>query len=160
MKANRTLAMLLALFRVVVGYGQAHYVTPYPIQLDSGERQTVLLEELTPGAAISLLQLPVLNGQPDTIEQKLPRIHSPQWRTQRPWYIWFDGRLIAPDSFVRTELDALLTLVPESVQRWAAVYPRPTNPKTLVRWLAGFEQAMHQAQAKPVTPSGATLPQL
>lgn len=128
---------------------RVHTITSFAVRLASGEPQMLLLEERVPGAPIPMLQLPPPNGQHGAIIQGLPQPRTASWKTEQPCYIWFDGRLIAPDAFVRTEIDALLTIVPESVQYWAAAYPRPTCLPELVRWLAYFESELSFAQSKP-----------
>ncbi|MVM35903.1 hypothetical protein GO755_38170 [Spirosoma sp. HMF4905] len=128
---------------------RTHYIKAFAVQLASGETRTMLLEELIPGAPIPLLQLPSSNGQHGTIIQGLPQPRTANWKTEQPYYVWFDGRLLAPDVFVRTEIDALLTTVPESVQYWAAAYPRPTSLPELMEWLSYLERELSLGQLKP-----------
>ena len=127
---------------------QAHHITAFPVPSALGEIRTLLLEELVPGA-IPLLQLPLLNSQYGTTLQELPQARAANWRTKQPCYVWFDGRLLTPDVFVRTEIDALLTIVPESVQYWAASYPRPTCLPELARWLSAFGRELARVQPNP-----------
>ena len=135
---------------------KVHHVTAFTLRLASGELQTLLLEELMPGAPIPLLQLPSPNGRHEAISQGLPLPRAANWQTKQPCFVWFDGRLLAPDAFVRTEIDALLTIVPPSVQYWAAAYPRPTNPKALLRWLSEFESEIKRARPNNETYSTPT----
>ena len=128
---------------------QAHHITAFPVPSALGETRTLLLEELIPDAPIPLLQLPLPTSQYGTTLQDLPHPRTANWQTEQPCYIWFDGRLLAPDVFVRTEIDALLTIVPESVQHWAAAYPRPTCLPTLAQWLSAFGRELTRVQPNP-----------
>jgi hypothetical protein len=139
---------------------RVHYVTAFAVRLASGETRTLLLEELIPGAPIPLLQLPPPNGKHEAIMLGLPQPRTTNWQTEPPCYVWFDGWLLAPDVFVRTEIDALLTIAPEPVQRWAAAYPRPTCLPELARWLYSYRRQLSLVPPRlaPVQPKPATTP--
>ncbi len=132
-----------------------HHIGAYDVPMPTGQTITLLFEELIPGATVPLLQLASLNGLSRAARRGLPRTPKAAWQTEHPWYVWLDGRLLAPDVFVEIELNGLLATTPPSVQRWAATYPRPTDPKSLGRWLAYFDREM--AHAHPVQPVSPTI---
>ena len=132
-----------------------HYFATYDVPLSTGATRAMLFQELIPGASVALLQLADTDGSYRKAKQGLPRNPKAAWQTPQLWYVWLDGRLLAPDVFVETELDSLLATTPPSVQRWAKRYPRPTDPKSLARWLAYFDREMHSAH--PALPASPTI---
>jgi hypothetical protein len=131
-----------------------HHIGTYDVPMSTGQTITLLFEELIPGATVPLLQLVAPNGLSRAARRVLPRMPKAAWQTEHPRYVWLDGRLLAPDVFVETELDGLLATTPTSVQQWAKRYPRPTDPKSLGRWLAYFDREMANARsAQPVSPT-------
>ena len=105
----------------------------------------IIFEELVPGATVRVLQLVGHNARRVGRQYGLPATRKADWQTPQPWYIWVDGRFIAPDDFVDNELDNMLLTSPESVQRWAKTKWRPTKPKLLATWLSCYYGEMHRA---------------
>lgn len=128
-----------------------HHFAIYETLTPTGDTHAILFEELIAGATVPLLQLTTPKRQLGAAKHSLPQPSHHGWQTEKPWYVWVDGRLVAPDTFVETELDALLLTLPASVQQWAARYPRPANPKALARWLAYFEREMAASRTTPVS---------
>ena len=106
----------------------------------------MLFDELISGAAVQLLQLPALHTTKQADKQGLPRNRNANWQTPQPWYVWLDGRLVALDAFVDTDLDGLIASAPTAVQHWANSFARPGNPKALAQWLTYFNGRVTQAQ--------------
>lgn len=125
-----------------IAYTYGVYDVPQP----TGETRAIVFNELIPGAAIQLLQLPDPHTERWAKIQGLPRNRSANWQTPRPWYVWLDGRFVAPDAFVDSELDGLIAAAPKAVQQWANEFTRPGNPTALARWLAYFNGRMVQEQ--------------
>ena len=137
-----------------------HRFAPYDILLKNGETQSVLFEELTAaGADVRLLELSVQHGAQRTPKPDLPHPHKSSWQTPKPWFVWLDGRLLAPDEFVETELSGLIATSPDTVQQWANQYPHPTSPKALARWLLRFYSQLAQSQPRSnISPIAQTKP--
>lgn len=131
--------------------GRHHHFWVYAVGLKNREESvSVIFEQLIPGAAVALLQLTAANNRRLIAKQGLPGYPASSWQTDQPWYVWLNGRFLAPDVFVKTELDGLLATAPETVRRWGNEYPRPTTPKALARWLAHFDRVMGDAQPKSI----------
>ena len=113
--------------------------TLYEVGQDSqGNTTHLIFEEIIAGVTIRLLQLPGSRANRVGREHGLPHSQPEKWQTPQPWYVWRDGRFVAPNVFVETELDALLMASPDSVQRWAAACSRPSDPLSLSLWLACY----------------------
>lgn len=114
-----------------------------------GQQEAVplIFEELVPGATVRVLQLAGSNARLIARQYGLPKTHKSQWQTPQPWYVWVNGRFVAPDDFVDNELDNMLLNSPEPVQQWAKAKWRPTTPKLLATWLACYYGKMHAAKA-------------
>lgn len=126
-----------------------HRFAPYEILLKNGETQSVLFEELTAaGAEVRLLELPVQHGAGQAPRPDLPQLHKSSRKTLKPWFVWFNGGLVAPDEFVETELDGLIATAPHAVQQWASHFPRPVQPKALARWLTRFHSQVTRSQSQ------------
>lgn len=124
-----------------------HFTVHYlPKNGQPDELAPLILEELIPGATVRLLQLPGNRAERIGKQYGLPATRTSDWQTPQPWYVWIDGRFVAPDAFVETELSDLLASSPEAVQRWANARPRPGNPKALARWLAHYYREMESAK--------------
>lgn len=118
----------------------------YEITQPTGETRSVIFEELIPNGLVPLLQLPASHGAYWAAKHGLAKPQKILWQTAQLWYIYLDGRFVAPDVFVETELDELVAAAPEAVQQWAEHVPRPTDPSTLAKWLACFSGRVDQAQ--------------
>lgn len=122
--------------------------TAYAVPKNGQEEEIspLLFEELSPGATVRLLQLPGNRAGRVSKQQGLPPTRNSDWQTPQPWYVWIDGRFVAPDTFVETELSDLLANSPKAVQQWANTRPRPRNPKALARWLTHYYREMEMAR--------------
>jgi len=123
-----------------------HTYGVYGVPQPTGETRAVVFDELISGVAIQLLQLPEPYTEKWATKQGLPRNQRANWQTPRPWYVWLDGRFIALDAFMETELDGLIAAAPRAVQQWANGFTRPGNPAALVRWLSYFNGRVSQEQ--------------
>lgn len=124
-----------------------HFFKAYTVVKNGQEEETALLfEELVPGATVRLLQLPGNRAERVGGQYDLPAVRKPDRQTLQPRYVWIDGRFVAPDVFVETELSDLLANSPEAVQRWFNGRPRPVGPKALARWLACYHGQMELAK--------------
>lgn len=126
-----------------------HTFAPYEIVQPNGQSQLVLFEELLPGVDVQLLELPAQYSWLQVSRYHLPSTRTTHWQTPNPRFVWLYGRLVAPDTFVRTELDGLLATTPKTVQQWASAASWPIDPKTLGRWLSSFHNRVTQATRQP-----------
>lgn len=123
-----------------------HHFTVFDVaQEGQQEAVTIIFEELTPGATVRVLQLAGSNARRISRQYGLPATRKAEWQTPQPWYVWVNGRFVAPDNFIETEFDNMLLNSPASVWRWAATKPRPDAPLVLVRWLVYYYREMHRA---------------
>ena len=126
-----------------------HRFAPYEILGKNGETQSVLFEELTvAGAEVRLLELPARYGTRQTLQLALPYPNKEAWKTQKHWFVWFNGQLVALDTFVETEIDGLVARAPNAAQHWDRHFPRPANPKALARWLTLFYRQVVRSQSQ------------
>ncbi len=134
------------------------HFTVYPVpQNGSEEAVPLIFEELLPlDAPVRLLQLRDTQAKQIGRRYGLPPVRNAHWQTPQPWYVWMDGRFVAPDIFVETELSDLLATSPDPVQRWANARPRPHDPKGLARWLLHYYREMEMAKqgTAPTVASG------
>ena len=137
----------LQAFRYVdVAAGTLLVFVRYDVEQPNGETRALLFDELIPGAVVGLLELAAPHTAQWEAKQGLPHNRAANWQTPQPWYVRLDGRFIALDDFVNKHLEALLEAAPEAVQRWAAGFAWPQNPKALARWLSCFNGQMFLAQ--------------
>lgn len=129
-----------------------HTFAPYEILQKNGETQSIIFEELLAEGEVPLLQLPAQYGVRQTPRPDLPYTQKSSWKTPKPWFVWLNGHLVAPDEFVETELDNLVATAPEVVKQWASQFSRPAAPKALARWLTQFNirVARSQTQSSPM----------
>ncbi len=125
-------------------------------QNGSEEAVPLIFEELTLDAPVRLLQLRGSGAKQIGRRYGLPPVRNAHWQTPQPWYVWMDGRFVAPDIFVETELSDLLATSPDPMQRWANALPRPRDPKALARWLLSYYREMDIAKrgTAPTVASG------
>ncbi len=125
--------------------GCRRYFTVFDIpQPGQQEAVPLIFEELVPGATVRVLQLTGSNARRVARQCGLPATRKVEWQSPQPWYIWVNGRFVAPDDFVENELDNMLVNSPQPVQQWAKAKWRPTTPKLLAMWLSYYYREMHR----------------
>ena len=136
-----------AFIETITAISYFRHFTVYAVpQSGSEETASLIFEELTLDAPVRLLQLRGIRARQTGRKYGLPPVRNAKWQTPQPWYVWIDGRFVAPDTFVETELSDLLANSPKAVQQWANTRPRPRNPKALPRWLTHYYREMEMAR--------------
>ena len=121
-----------------------HTFAPYEILHPNGKTQLILFEELLPGVDVQLLELPPQYTWQQVAKYHLPSTRTAHWQTPNPRFVWLYGRPVAPDTFVRTELDNLIATSVKTARQWADTTAQPADPNSLGRWLSTFHNRISQ----------------
>ena len=112
----------------------------YTLALGESRSCEMIFEELVPGEHVRLLQLDnnwlARRGAP----YGLPQLQVKQWQTEKPWFVWVDGRFLRSYRFVDEEIDGLLAQSAVAVREHFARWPRPTTPNELARWISYYNR--------------------